>query len=148
MILTLPDNIDKLKYLTGDYVVKKFVKSRSNLQNKALHLFFTWIAERLNDLGMEFHYDGIQGFEITTTYTMDIVKNFIWRPIMMAMFQIESTTKVNTNQINAILDVLIKYFGDRGISIAFPNKFDKWLAELEKSGQHHSMFNQPKYNRT
>lgn len=94
---------------------------RTILQNRALHKYFTIIANELNDLGIEYQYTGISGKTFELRYTTDLVKTFIWKPIQLALFNIESTTKINTQQINEIVDVLTKFFGDRGIVVEFPS---------------------------
>ena len=95
--------------------------TRTTRQNKALHLYYTIIANELNELGHEFRYEGLKGGVIELRYTTNIVKEFIWRPIQIALFDIQSTTKINTKQMNEIIDVLSKYFGERGVLINFPS---------------------------
>lgn len=116
--------IDSQKGLIEIVNVKK---SRTNQQNRALHLFFTIVTNQLNELGQEFQYSGISGKSLSMPYTPELFKNMIWREIQKAMYGIESTTKINTDQINGILDVLIKHFGEMGIEVSFPNKFDEYL---------------------
>lgn len=119
--------------------LKEIKKTRSNLQNAALHLFFDIISSELNNLGLEFEYRGIKHiFRLFsqqpkesyyyTIYTPEIVKEFIWRPIQKTLYNIESTTELTTQQINEISDILIKFFGEKGIKIVFPSiktKLDK-----------------------
>ena len=54
-------------------------------------------------------------------YTPDLVKNFVWRPIQTALFDIESTTKIGTQEIDKIIDVITKFFSDRGVYLPFPS---------------------------
>lgn len=105
---------------------------RTIKQNRALHLFFKWIAIEFNNIGMTFNYTGLKGGVIQLPYTGILIKETLWKPIQKSLFDIESTTKIDTNQINQILDVLIKFFGDMGIDIKFPNKFDKFVDEINK----------------
>ncbi len=94
--------------------------NRTTKQNSALHKYFEFIATELNELGMEFQYQGIKGMNISLRYTPELVKDFIWRPIQIALYEIQSTKDLDTKQMNDIIDILIKYFGERGIEIAFP----------------------------
>ena len=71
---------------------------------------------------LEFQYQGLEGLDLSIMYTPNIVKEFIWRPIQIALFNIESTTKINTKQINKIVDVITKWFGEKGVYIDFPRK--------------------------
>ena len=123
--------------------IEEIKPTRTNLQNAALHLFFNIISDELNNMGLEFEYRGIKHvFRLfaqqpieqyyNTRYTWFIVKNFIWRPIQKTLFNIESTTKINTQQINEISDILIKFFGEKGIRLSFPNLQSK-LNELDKN---------------
>ena len=105
---------------TVDLIEKK--NTRSTKQNSALHLLFTIISSQLNEMGMEFKYLGLKGNVLEMRYTPELVKNHIWRPIQETLFDIKSTTKINTTQINEIMDVLIKFFAERGIVIEFPSK--------------------------
>ena len=130
MILDLSNPIDLNKFITRSKVLqdskkvvelKEIRETRSQKQNRALHLYFTLIAYQLNDLGLEFNYQGLSGSDFSLRYTADLVKNFIWRPIQLALFDIKSTTKIDTFQINQVIDVITKFFGDKGIVLEFPS---------------------------
>jgi len=101
--------------------LKEVKRNRSTQQNSALHVYFSIISVELNDLGLEYQYTGISGNTFELMYTPDLVKEYIWRPIQVALFKIKSTTKINTNQINEIIDVITKFFADREIVIEFPS---------------------------
>ena len=130
MIYTLSDSIEQAKY---DNDTKRYKKqgrrvkmepvseSRTARQNSALHVYFGMIADELNDLGLEFQYNGLNGSIFEMRYTPHLVKEFIWKPIQQAKFDIESTTKITTKQIDEIIDVLTKFFGERGIVLEFPS---------------------------
>lgn len=101
--------------------LKEVKKTRTNKQNSALHKYFVLIAIELNELGNTFTYTGLKGKEIQVRYTPDIVKNFMWRPIQMALFDIESTTKLTTAQMNEIILVIDGFFAERGVTVDFPS---------------------------
>ena len=114
----------KLEYLIEKGKVFELTEKRGNRsgsQNSALHLFFTIICEQLNEIGLEFHYFGVKGQELTCRYTPHVVKEFFWRPTQIALFDIKSTTKINTAHINEITDVVVKFFGEKGVIIDFPS---------------------------
>lgn len=115
------DYYSKLKRLGKEIELKEIKITRSQQQNKALHLYFTLICYNLNELGLEFIYNGITGKQFSLRYTPELVKEMIFKPIMMAMFDIKTTTKINTLQINEIIDVITKFFGDKGIVLEFPS---------------------------
>lgn len=127
--------------------LKEIKKTRTNLQNAALHQFYVLISQELNNLGQEFTYIKpsiafnkskwncrlfAEDDFYSTMYTTDIVKEHMWRPIQKTLFNIESTKELNTSQINDIADVLIKFFGEKGIYINFPNWQDKTRTEWNK----------------
>ncbi len=117
--------VEKFKYAMDKEIkleLKQVSNSRTAKQNRALHKFFVIICEQLNEIGQEFTYTGLKGLELSTRYTPDIVKNFFWRPIQISLFDIESTKKINTKQINEIADIVIKFFGDKGVLIDFPRR--------------------------
>lgn len=114
--------------------LKEVKKTRSNLQNRALHLYFTYCSEALNDCGFEFSYRDVKGMEIEIPWNGELFKSFVWKPIQITLFDFESTTQLITEQINQILDVLSRHFAGLGITVNFPSKFDLWLKELEKKG--------------
>lgn len=99
----------------------KVNKTRSITQNSALHKYFELISDKLNEMGFTFSYTGLKGFELNIKYTPRIVKTMIIKPIMVNMFNIESTTKLTTEMINDIIDVINGYFSSRGEYIPFPS---------------------------
>jgi len=109
------------------FEIKPYRKTRSSQQNRALHLFFSMVSEGLNEMGLEFTFIGVKGLELQVMYTPAIVKDFIWRPIQIALFEIHSTTKLTTDQINRILDVIIKFFGEQSVEISFPSSIDTYM---------------------
>lgn len=94
---------------------------RSSQQNKSLHVLYQNISFELNRIGMEFTFHGVKGMEIQTTYTPEIVKEFIWKPLQAVMLKKDSTTKLTTSDINAIFEVLAKWFSEKGVIIEFPS---------------------------
>lgn len=95
--------------------------TRTVKQNAALHKYFEFISNELNDLGLEFQHNGLNDNVFSMRYTPTLVKEFVWRPIQLTLFNIESTTKLDTKQMNEVIDVITKFFGDRGIVLPFPS---------------------------
>lgn len=130
MIYQLTKENDKERFLKrsnellkGGHAVelKQVKRTRTQQQNRALHLFYGFISDELNEIGLQFQYHGIKGAIMELKYTPDLVKNFIWRPIQIAMFETESTTKIDTKQMNEIIDIIINFFAERGIVLSFPS---------------------------
>ena len=126
--LTKEDELTAFKYKVQYLVenkkkveLKQVRESRTTQQNSSLHLYFTFIANELNDLGMEFQYFGVTGKALSMKYTPHIVKDYFWKPIQLTLFNIETTTKLDTNQMNNMIDIVTKFFADKGVVIPFPS---------------------------
>ncbi len=94
---------------------------RSSQQNRSLHLLFQNMAFELNRLGHDFTFKGLKDMELSCIYTPEIVKDYIWRPLQVAMIGKKSTTKLTTSDINAIFEVLSRWFAEKEVVIEFPN---------------------------
>jgi hypothetical protein len=97
-------------------------KRRSSLQNASLHKMFSDIASQLNEIGHTFNYTGFKGNNLELMYTGTLIKETLWRPIQIALFDIESTTQIDTNQLNKILDIITNHFAKMGLQVVFPSK--------------------------
>jgi len=107
--------------------LKEVKQTRTSRQNAALHLYFTFCSNALNESGIEFCYRGLKGMDIEIPWNSDLFKAMVWRPIQITLFDFESTTHLKTDQINQILDVLTRHFASIGLSVNFPSSFDVWL---------------------
>jgi len=112
--------------------LKEVKQTRSSLQNAALHLYFTFCSNALNESGIEFCYRGLKGIDIEIPWNSDLFKTMVWKPIQINLFDFESTTQLKTDQINQILDVLTRHFASIGLQINFPNQFDYFLDKVYK----------------
>jgi len=112
--------------------IKTVKKTRSNTQNRALHLYYKFIVNTFLEHGISFKYiDEMTGEIIEIPYTVELVKERIWRPVQIAMFNIKSTTKIDTFKINQILEVLAVHFAEKGFEVKFPNKYDQLIKQLQ-----------------
>lgn len=115
--------------------IKKLSETRSSQENRALHLYFTKVAECLVEVGIDFIYTNvITGDMISIPFTGDLVKNHIWRPLQITMFEIESTTKLTNKMINDILEVMANWLAEKGKVVNFPNRIDLIIEQMEKNG--------------
>lgn len=93
---------------------------RTDQQNKALHVFFTELADKLNDSGHDMRRTLKESVAIP--WTPDTVKNYLWRPIQAAQLQKESTTELTTREIDAVYDTLNRHLGEKlGVHVPFPS---------------------------
>ncbi len=100
--------------------VTKTQNRRTNKQNKALHLYFTHLAEALNDAGYDMRKTIKDSIDIP--WTPETIKENLWRPVQKAYLQKDSTTKLDTIEIDKVYDVLNKAIGERtGVHVPFPS---------------------------
>ena len=96
---------------------------RTSQQNRALHLYFTLLADALNDGGFDMRETIRQDVDIP--WTADTIKNNLWRPIQKAYFKKQSTTGLKKKEIDKVYDVLNKTIGERtGVHIDFPSRIN------------------------
>lgn len=99
---------------------------RTLSQNRALHLNFDILAEKLNAAG----YDQRKVLKPTVDipWTHQAVKEQLWKPIMHSLYGHDSTTELSIgNEITHIHDVLMRHLGEK-FSIeyhAFPSEEGK-----------------------
>jgi len=113
----LREQFDEHKYLRTD---TKTGKQRTSTQNASLHLYCQMIADELTERGINFEKFFKQGFEVP--WTMEIVKDNIWRPVQIAICGEESTTKVLTSDYQKIYDPLNVKLIEMGMGIPWPSK--------------------------
>lgn len=100
------------------YVVEmKNMDIRTLQQNKALHKYFSLVAEALND----------KQLTVKTIIKADIewnplsVKEMLWRPIQEAVLHKKSTTELKRNEIDDVYDTINLALGQKlGIHVPFP----------------------------
>jgi len=92
---------------------------RTLRQNRALHKYFSMLADALNDAGLDMKKTLKPEIEIP--WTPENVKNHLWRPIQEAYLTKESTTELETPDVQKVYKVLDRYLAEKhGVSIAFP----------------------------
>jgi len=105
---------------------------RTIQQNKSLHKGCQQIAQELINGGFSLQ-TALQNLDVPPT--METIKS-AYRAIAKSMFEVESTTELETNQINKVWDVLLKTIGENtGITIDFPSRHntDEYYQSLEQS---------------
>ncbi len=97
-------------------------EKRTLPQNNSLHLYFTQLAEALNNAG----YDVKKTLreEIEIPWTSYLIKELIWRKLQIAMLGKESTTELlKEKEIDLIYEVINREIGNRtGVAIPFPSE--------------------------
>lgn len=97
-------------------------KQRTLQQNKAMHLYFTMLAEALNDAGLDARH--VLKPEIEIPWTRTMVKSLLWKHIQDAMFDKDSTTELDQKQVDAVYKVLSRHLSEKfNVYVPFPDKF-------------------------
>lgn len=93
---------------------------RTPQQNAALHLFFTRVAESLNEAGygVKRFYEEVKKVEID--WSAGQVKENIWRPVQQAMTEKYSTTELEKIEVSAVYEQVNKVLSEIGIHVPFP----------------------------
>lgn len=95
-------------------------QSRTPLQNKALHLYFTLLATELNDAGLDMKK--VLKPSVDISWTKENIKEYLWRPIQEALKLKKSTTELTTAEVSQIWEVLNRHLGEKfGIHQVFPS---------------------------
>jgi hypothetical protein len=96
-------------------------KKRTSQQNRAMHKWFELLAEALNDAGFDIKTTIRQDLDIPWTATT--IKELLWRPIQKVYKRKQSTTQLQTKDIDAIYDIINREIGQRtGIDVPpFPS---------------------------
>lgn len=80
------------------YTYEMYKLTRSGKQNAALHSMMRRLATRLNDSGREYSHPWNEEFKIEWTEVM--VKEVLFRPVIRAMFDCDSTTELTTEELS------------------------------------------------
>lgn len=107
---------------------KKYVKaklsygrSRTLTQNRALHKFCQMLADKLNEAGLD--QKKVLKPEVEIPWTMEAVKEGLWKPVQEAVTGLKSTTKPETSQYSDIYEVLNRHLTTKlGVFVEWPSK--------------------------
>ena len=100
--------------------MKSISRKRTDQQNKALHVWYSLIAEELNNAGYDIRKTIRDGVEIP--WSSVSVKEYLWRPVQEAYLKKHSTTELKTTDIDKIFDIINRHIGERtGVHVPFPN---------------------------
>lgn len=95
-------------------------QQRSDRQNRALHLYFKFIAQELNLHGLDmkkmlFHHD------VEIPWNPTTVKEYLWRPIQRVQLLKESTKELTTADVDKVLETVIRLLARQGLQVEFPS---------------------------
>jgi hypothetical protein len=95
-------------------------KPRTLTQNKAIHLYFNHLSDELNNAGLDVQRTLTHDVEIP--WNPYLVKELIWKRILMAQLGKDSTTKMTTKEIDMVFETITRYLATNfGLSVDFPS---------------------------
>ncbi len=107
---------------------QKTEKQRTLLQNRALHLYFTHLAEELNGAGLEMKAV-LAAKDVDVPWTGATIKEVVWKPVMEAQLGKKSTTEMTSKDIDSVFETLTRHLAQKfDLVVDFPN-IDKFMLE-------------------
>jgi len=88
-------------------------------QNRSLHLYFRTIAQALNNAGIDTTNFFKEGYSLP--FSEHIVKDALWLPLMKALTNEVSTSKISKKQVTEIYEHLNRKLSEHGVVVAFPS---------------------------
>ncbi len=99
----------------------KSAKTRTLTQNSSIHKYCALLAEAFNDAGLDMQKVLAEGTNIP--WSESKVKEDIWRVVQVAALGKESTTKLETNEVSKVYDIVNRHISQTfGIFIPFPSR--------------------------
>lgn len=128
------------KLLDDFYRTHKFVKvefkagkQRTLTQNACLHLWLGWLAESLNNAGLDMRTVMKQDADLP--WSTETCKQFLWKPIQRALINRESTTEAERKDYGYIEQVLSNHLQTKFPGIEIPAWPEKRLKAVEEQKQ-------------
>lgn len=96
--------------------------TRTNQQNRALHLWLTMLAEQLNDAGFSVNDKVV--FQAEISFTKENIKESAVHPVMMALFpEVDSTAKLTSTQLQDVYSHVDRAISERtGVHVPWPTQ--------------------------
>ncbi len=99
---TLYPLVDYIKE-NGNLMAKRTKSNtRTILQNASMHKYFSLVSSSLNDAGFSMQKVLTQIKKIELSWTMIAVKDVIWRNFQRALLEKESTTQLETHEVEKV----------------------------------------------
>lgn len=91
----------------SDLVFKIIRPNRTTRQNNALHAYLREVAEQMNARGMDMREVLKPTVEIAPT--MQLIKDYMWRPIQKIVTGKESTERLTTAEVDQVYQEMSKH---------------------------------------
>ena len=105
----------------NDLIFEIVRPTRTSNQNSAIHAYCDEVAKVMQARGMDMKTVVKDGVPIEPI--MYMVKEYMWRPIQKAVTGVESTTKINTMEVNEVYGHLSRLLAEKySIDVRFGRK--------------------------
>lgn len=96
---------------------------RTTLQNAAIHKYCSLLSDAFNAAGLDM-VAILKEKEAEVSWSMESVKEAIWKPIQMAMYPDKaSTTQLETNEVSKVYEQIARHMATNfNINQSFPNR--------------------------
>ena len=111
-------------YAKNGYVEVEWTtaKTRTQRQNRALHVYLRVLAETLNEKGLDCSMvlkDGVTAIK----WSDHLVKEHIWRVVQEAQTEKKSTRDLDRSEVSLIYDIINRHLGEKfGVHVPFPER--------------------------
>lgn len=96
-------------------------KPRTQAQNRSLHKWLREVATKLDDAG----YEASEAITIPISFTEEIVKEYMFKPVAKAMYGRKSTTALTCDEMRSVISQMERLFAEKfGVSVPFPSRED------------------------
>ena len=84
-------------------------ETRTSAQNAALHACFRRLAQEMNDAGYSINdfTDRLKAKEVELPWTESSVKEMMYKLIIKALYDTDSTTKLTSEQLTRSVDIML-----------------------------------------
>ena len=112
--------------------IKSVKASRTALQNRAQHKYFTLLADALNSAGMDMIATMKKlSKNAKIPWSAYAIKERLWRPVQIDTYGKESTTKLDTGEVSAVYEALNQVTSERlGVSVPFPDRYTQMCEQI------------------
>ena len=96
-------------------------KTRSTLQNNALHVYCRLLAEALNSAGYDMRKTLKEGIEVP--WTTELVKQYLWKPVQEAVTGNDSTSVAGRSDFDETHAILSNHLHEKfKVYVPFPKR--------------------------
>ena len=94
-------------------------KPRTSAQNRAVHKWLREVASKLDDAG----YEASETITVPISFTEEIVKEYMFKPVARAMYGRKSTTALTSDEMRSVIAQMERLFAEKfGVTVPFPSR--------------------------